>query len=142
MISINIFLVVWLVTMIGLIAYFLYSGKKALKIFPALKKNKISFREKNASGYSTKSLNTKMGGSNKLLDVIIVGDELWLTTFMLTAGIAKRYDLLHRIKKENIGRVQKDGKKVILRFKNSRQEPSEVVLLLKKPDVFIAELPK
>ncbi len=142
MFPLNLFLIVWFVVMIGLIAYFLYSSKKALQIFPQLDLDKITFREKNASGYSTKSMITKMGGSNKMLDVIIVEDELWLTTTRLTAGIANKYDLLHRIKGNNLGRVQKDGKKVVLRFKNSHQEPSEVILILKNPDTFIKQLKK
>ena len=142
MLPLNIFLIIWFVVMVGLITYFLYSGKKALEIFPKLVPENIIFREKNASGYSTKSKITKMGGASKTLDIIIVGDELWLTSLRLLAGVGERYDLLHRIKKEDIGRVDRDGKKIILKFKNSRQEPSEVVLILKDPETFLKCLPK
>jgi len=92
---------------------FMIRGKKALIIFPELNSVDILYRDKHASGYSTKSLITKMGGANKVLDLVITNTELWIRSNRLFASISLRYDLLHKIPFDRIEKAEKMGAKIV-----------------------------
>lgn len=136
----HIFFLIWASVLIYIVVTFYVTGKNAMKIFPKLDTNKIIFRERNASGYSTKTKMTQMGGSNGLLDVIIVGEELWLTSFTFLAGIGERFDLLHRIRKKDVSKIKREKKRIKINFVNHENKEKEVVLILKNPDDFIQKL--
>jgi hypothetical protein len=57
---------------------FLIGGKRAESRFPPIDKQRVMFREKWASGRSTASLSTKLGGASRALDVVVTETELWI----------------------------------------------------------------
>ncbi|RLD21382.1 MAG: hypothetical protein DRI54_09205 [Bacteroidetes bacterium] len=135
-----IFFIVWLIFAI-IISYFtIIRGKKALSIFPEIRNEKVIYRDKKASGYSTKSWKTKIGGANRSIDVVVTNVELWLRSNLFFAGILKQYDLVHRISLKNVTRVNKNGRKLTLDFINDNDESKQVVILTKDPDAFINAL--
>jgi len=102
-----------------------------LKKFPKLDKSEFEFTENMASGYPTQSFKTKMGGANRVLQIRVTGDALWLKTNFLMAFIAELFDLLHIIPIEKIIDVSVEGKQINLEFlKNGRTK--KVVLVSKK----------
>ena len=95
-------------------------GKKAEDIFKGLDLSKIQFREKGASGFSSKSLTTKFGGASKALDIIVTDDELCIKgIYSPFTYIGTRVDLTHRIKKRDITKIEEKGPKVELSFSKS-----------------------
>ncbi|MCP4178628.1 MAG: hypothetical protein GY756_12765 [bacterium] len=89
-------IVLIIVLIIFIITYFL--GKRALSIFPDIKTVKILFREKGVSGNSNKSLRTKIGAINNILDIVVTDHELWIRPQLSFLGLAvKKNDVLHKL---------------------------------------------
>lgn len=133
----TLFLIAWfVVTAFGLMILY-KRGKKALSIFPPIETVKVIYRDKAASGYSNQSLKTKLGGSNKLLDIVVTDKELWLKSKLLFAGIGQTYDLLHKISLDKIENVEKNGNKVTVNFKTDNGQEKQVVLMTKRVDEFV-----
>ena len=117
------------------ILYFYFTGRTALKCFPKLDLNKVKFRERNASGYSNKNWQSRIGGASNFLDVIIIESELWVKSPVLFAGII--HDLINRIRINQIQSLEKIGENVRIKFRNEENEMTEIVLTLKNPNKFI-----
>ncbi len=131
----NYFFYIWIVLVVTVVSLFFIKGRKAIQLFADLDLSKVLYSEKNASGYSTKSFRTKLGGSSKVLHVMITDKELIIKTYLLAAYIAQKHDMLHRIPLENIVNTEiKEGSffsKLFIRFKGQQEELKEIVILSK-----------
>jgi hypothetical protein len=136
----TIFIIISALAAIFIIISFYTRGKKAKSIFPPIDTVNIIYRDKSASGYSTKSLKTKVSGANNTLDIVVTDSELWLTSKLLLASIGNTYDLLHRIPLDSILRVESKGKKITIDFKNQDNEDKQVVVMTKNMDEFFKAL--
>jgi hypothetical protein len=132
-----IFLTIWLIIAVIMLAMLYRRGKKALEIFPDPDSIDILFREKSVSGNSRKSLITKLGGANNVLEIIVTNDELWIRSPLLFAGFGKTYDLLHRIKLTDVLNVELSKKKVVISFKSGSNSDTTLDLKMKKAQAFI-----
>ncbi|GAA5218502.1 hypothetical protein ACFSJ3_08120 [Corallincola platygyrae] len=100
------------VVFIGLfnLSLFYLFGKKAERMFQSVDLSNPKFREKGASGYSTKSALTRLGGARKVLDVIVTDTELCIKgIFPPFTYIGTKYDLTHRVPLSCIKSVAKAG---------------------------------
>jgi hypothetical protein len=118
------------------------SGKKALSIFPNINTVKVIYRDKMASGYSTKSWKTKVGGASRAIDIVVTDKELWLTSFLLFAGITKQHDILHKIPFNKIISASDEAGKITLNFKSDKGEAKQVVLITKDTLAFLNAIGK
>lgn len=131
---------IWvLMTAFALIAGFL-KGKKALSIFPDISSERIIFRDKFASGYSTYSFWTRIGSARNVLDIVVTEKELWLKSTIMFAGIMSYYDLINKIALNNIIAVNKKGQGIEIEFKTDSGKIKQVVILSKKPIDFLKAL--
>ncbi len=62
----TIFLIIWVIVAAFLLTILYVDGKKTLSIFPNINSVKVVYRDKFASGYSTQSRITKMGGTKNI----------------------------------------------------------------------------
>ena len=115
-------------------------GKKALSIFPDINSVTVRYRDKTALGYSTKSWQTKIGGTSRAIDIVVTDKELWLKSFLLLAGITQQHDLVHRIPLTRIIRVKEKGSEIILDFKNDKGEKKQVVINTRDKAEFLRTL--
>ncbi|MCW8877150.1 MAG: hypothetical protein OQK51_08830 [Kangiellaceae bacterium] len=125
------FSVVW-------VGVFMYWGKRKVdSLFLGIEKAEEIFREKQASGYSKKSIITRIGGARNALDVIVTDAELCIKgIFFPISVIGLFYDLTIRIKLNEINEVTLKGKEVEIAFRKNKGARS-IVLQLKNPDIFI-----
>lgn len=123
-----------------MLVYLYITGKKALAIFPAINTVTVVYRNRFASGYATKRSFWKNGRANKVLDVVVTDNELWLKSMLLFAGMALRIGLLHKIPLKNITNATLQGDKVIVDFKNDAFEDVQMVIITKNPGVFLRAL--
>ena len=138
----TIFLIVWVVVAAFILTTLYKRGKRALSIFPDINSVLVIYRDKSASGHSTKSWTTKMGGARNVLDIIVTDKELWLKSMLLFAGIGQQYDLLHKISLDNITRADRQGNKITVDFKTEHGEDKQVVLMTKRADDFLKAIKK
>ena len=138
----TIFLIIWTVITVFILITSYWKGKKALAIFPNINFVNVIYQDKYASGYSTKSWRTRIGGTRNMLKIVVTDNELWLTCNILLAGIGEYYDLLHKISLENIKKVEKQEKKITLDFKTNSGIDKQVVLITKQPEIFLKALNK
>ncbi|MGB3848855.1 MAG: hypothetical protein WA958_02720 [Tunicatimonas sp.] len=136
----SILILIFIVFAIIILVGFYIMGKAALSVFPDIKTVNVKYRDLAASGYSTTSLVTKMGGARNVLDIVVTDTELWLKSMVLFAGIGQQYDLLHKIPLNKIVKVEKIGRKVQIDFQTKAEEDKQVVLITKKPDALIQNL--
>lgn len=122
--------------MISLVSIFLFKGRKSLNQFPKLNTSGFDFSEDMASGYSTQSKKTQMGGAKNVLRIRVTKDELWLTTNIFFAFIAGRFDLLHKIPIQSIISVNPERKNIRIKFKLSGQI-KEVIIISKRQQELI-----
>ena len=96
------------------ITMFYFFGINSEKIFPSIESQTVVFREKGASGYSFKNAITKMGGANKVLDIIVTNNELWIKgIYPMFTFVGTKYDLTHKIPLKNINSVELNANKII-----------------------------
>lgn len=133
----HIFLIVWLITAITLLVIIYKRGKKALDIFPNISSVDILFREKGVSGYSSKSLRTKLGRAKNVLDIIVTDEELWIRSPLLFAGFGKTYDLLHKIRLPQISHAELYRNSVVISFNSDRKTETTLNLEMKNAQEFI-----
>ncbi len=133
----TIFLIVWTIAVVLILSKLYIIGKKSLSIFPDINTVHVVYRDKSASGNSTQSWKTKMGGAKNVLDIVVTDKELWIKSMLLFAGIGKRYDLLHKVSLNNIKGVNTKGKKITIDFKTEDGEDKQVVIITKRPDDFM-----
>lgn len=134
------FLLIFVIASIYLILYFYINGKKALSIFPDLTSVNIKYRESGVSGCSLKSRQTKMGGANKILELIVTDDELWLKSNLIAAAVGQRFDLIHKIKLESIQQIREVDEGIQLDFITDENEKKELILISKNPAAFLQAL--
>lgn len=135
------FFIVWLILAIPSIIFALRGIKKAKHIFDGVDKQPVIFREKGASGYSKRSFITRMGGANKVLDIILTDKELCIKGInSIFSFIGAYYDLSHRIKRENILKIQKIKKQTEIKFISSKGRETVVVLSLKNGDQLLSSV--
>ena len=115
----QIFLLVWLIIVIGLFAFFTIKGRKSLKKFPNIEKSNFEYTEYSLSEYSTDSFITEMGGAKNALRVKVTKDELWITTNVFMAWIAEQFDLLHIIPFKSLKSIKNDGKYINIEFEKN-----------------------
>jgi hypothetical protein len=118
------------------------NGKKALSIFPHMTSVTVKYRDKTATGYSTQSWRTKVGGASRAIDIVVTDHELWLKSFLLFAGITKQHDLLHKIPLTKITRTKEDGDRITLDFRNEKGEKKQVVIRTRDKREFLKSLGK
>lgn len=113
---------------------FYFGGKRAEAIFSGVDLSRVTFRERGASGYSKKSLFTKLGGARRCLDVIVTSTELCIKgIYSPFTYIGTKYDLTRRVGLKQIVGVTSLGSTVELKFTSG----SDVVLELKDTEAFI-----
>lgn len=134
-----IFFAVWVLMAIPSVIFALRGISKAKKTFDGVDNLPIKYREKGASGYSKKSFITRIGGANKVLDIILTDTELCIKGVnSLFSFIGSFYDLSHRIKRENILNIQKVKNQIEIKFITEAGKQTEVVLMLKNGDQFLS----
>jgi hypothetical protein len=138
----SIFLIAFVAIVIVMLKTFYDSGKKALSMFPDVNSVKVAYRDRTASGYSTKSWKTKIGGASRSVDIIVTDKELWLRSFLLLAGITKQHDLIHKIQLNKIIRVKESNGQITLYFKNDQGESKQVVLNTRDKTEFLQSIGK
>ena len=136
----TIFFIIWLVTAAYIIRTLYIRGKKALSIFPDINTVKINYRDRTASGYSTKNWTTKIGGARNSLDIIVTDKELWLKSMLLFAGIGQRYDLVHRVSLDKVQVKKEDGNRLNIEFTNDNGELKQIIVTTKDKVGFLRSL--
>jgi hypothetical protein len=116
------------------------SGKNALSIFPDIRTVHVIYRDETASGYSTKSWKTKMGGASRAIDIVVTDKELWLSSFLLFAGITKQHDLLHKIPLNKIAVAKEKEGRITLNFKSDKGESKQVVIITRDKTAFLKSI--
>lgn len=112
-------------------------GKASIEIFPPIDSVNVLFQEKRASGYSTKSWSTRLGGINNALEIVVTNNELWVRIPWIVAGFAKTHELLHRVNLKNILFVESKKKNVTIVFESSDGLRTELKLMLKGAELFV-----
>lgn len=138
----TIFLTAWVIVVVFILTTLYKRGKKALFIFPDINSVHVVYRDKSASGYSTKSSRTKMGGARNVLDIVVTDKELWIKSMLIFASIGQQFDLLHKISLSNITQANREGRKITLNFKTEEGDDRQVVLLTKWPGDFLNAIRK
>jgi hypothetical protein len=135
--------VLTVLTILGVMLKTFYdNGKRALSIFPHIDSVKIKYRDKTATGYSTQSWKTKVGGASRAIDIVVTDQELWLKSFLLFAGITKQHDLLHKIPLTRIKGVKVIKDDITLDFINEKSEKKQVVLRTRNKQEFLESIGK
>lgn len=83
-------------------------------MFPLLDVSSVRFRERKASGNSLRNLLTKIGGARRAIEVVVVGEELWIRVpypFSIIFTGAE-FELAHRVRLgdiHSVGEVRRFG---------------------------------
>lgn len=117
-------------------------GFYVLRDFPRLAKDDIVFREKRVSGYNNYSFITRYGGANKILDVVVTGEELWIKAPVIFAGIMPFFGLIHKVPLEAIHVDRHKDDALLITIREPGSEVTEMVLLLKRKEEFILAIKK
>lgn len=120
---------------------FYVGGRRAEQRFAGQVNQEIKFRERGASGHSNKSMVTKLGGANGVLEVVVTDSELWLKgVWPLFSYIGAMFDMTHRVPKSSIRKCTSFETTIELHFTNETGVESHVVLELKNPRAFISAI--
>lgn len=138
----SILVLVFIAIAIVMLKTFYDSGKKALSVFPDIRTVTVKYRDRTASGYSTRSWKTKIGGASRAMEIVVTDNELWLRSFLLFAGITKQHDLIHRIPLPRISRVRENHGQITLDFRNDKGEARQVVFNTKDTAQFLNSIGK
>jgi len=132
--------VVALIFVINMVTFYV-GGRKAERRFASHGPPQIKFKERGASGYSNKSLITRLGGANGALEVVVTDADVWIKGIWPPFSyIGTKFDLTHRIPRSLVRSVQVRGDTIDLRFTNEAGAESHVVLKLKAPQAFMAAM--
>ncbi len=119
------------------VVVFYVGGRRAERRFAGQGNQGIRFRERGASGHCNKSLVTKFGGANGVLEVVVTDSELWLKgVWPLFSYIGAMFDMTHRVPKSSIHKCTSIENTIELHFVNETGAESNVVLELKNPAAF------
>ena len=133
----DVFSILWVLLAGYLTIGFYIGGRKANTRFQDLNVQTIKFQENYASGHSNKSLFTKLGGANRVLEVIVTTQELWIKgIWPMFTFIGSKYDMTHRVPLSSIRNVRVEGKKVMLDITNETGGRSPIELRLRDPNGF------
>jgi hypothetical protein len=124
----TIFFILWLVLVVYTLRTFYARGKKALSIFPDINTVKVIYRDKTASGHSTKNWKTKIGGARNSLDIVVTDKELWTKSMLLFASIGQQYDLIHKVSLDKITGTKENGNQLTVDFTNEKGELKQIVI--------------
>ena len=120
---------------------FYVGGRRAEQRFASQSGQEIRFRERGASGHSDKSMVTKLGGSNGVLEVVVTDRELWIKgIWPLFSYIGAMFDMTHRVPRSSIRKCISVENTIELDFTNETGVESHVVLELKNPIAFISAI--
>jgi hypothetical protein len=120
---------------------FYVGGRRASARFHDLQNQTIKFREKYASGHSNKSLATKLSGANRVLDVIVTTQELWIKgIWPMFTFIGSKYDMTHRVPLSGVKNVRAEGKSVFFEITNESGSESPIELRLRDPNEFVRSI--
>ena len=120
---------------------FYVGGRRAEQRFAGQDDQEIRFRERGASGHSNKSMVTKLGGANGVLEVVVTERELWLKgVWPLFSYIGTMFDMTHRVPKSSIRKCTTIGNTIELHFTNETGVESHVVLELKNRGAFASAI--
>lgn len=128
----TIFIIIWAIGIVSILTLFYIRGKKALSKFPDIKSVKIVYRDKAASAYAIQSGIKKPRKANKVLDIVVTNKELWVKSRLVFAGVAKQYDLIHKVPLKSISNTELDAGKITIEFK-SDTETKQLVLITAQP---------
>ena len=132
--------VVGLIFVINLVTVYI-RGRKAEQRFNQNARQEVKFRERGASGYSNKSLLTRLGGASDALEVVVTDAELWIKGIWPPFSyIGTKFDLTHRIARSQVRSVQARGDTIDLRFTDQAGAESHLVLKLRAPRAFMAAM--
>ena len=104
---------------------------------PNLKEGNVQFHVSGASGYSCKSFITKAGGATGVLRISVINNKLHLWASPVFALFGRLYDLIHEIPLEQIEKVEKDGKKITLTFREFGKSKQFVIRKMDKQEEFL-----
>ena len=134
----QLFLVAFIGVAVIVVLLFVIGGSKAESRFGSLKDQSIVFRERGASGYSTKSLIAQFGGATGVLDVVVTREELWIKgIWPAFTYIGTKYDLAHKVPLTNVKEAKLSGPEVSVTFTNESGIKTNVQLRLKDPGAFL-----
>jgi hypothetical protein len=128
---------------IWIVALFLFAYLKARRnpLFPIIDEKEFIFREHRASGYSNKSLLSKIYSSNGCLTVRVTKTELWISIPNIIALFSKTTDMNHRVRLMDITELRHDKKyRVYVSFHTEENETRTVSLKLDNPLYFIEKI--
>lgn len=137
-------------TLILLIHFFLmfclmfFLGRHVEKRFKDIDDKHAIFKERFASGHSTKNFITRIGGASNALTVIVTKDELCIKGILgFFTFIGNHYDLTKRLPLDTIKEVKQKRKRVELSFHpvNGKSQ-ANIVLRLRKSDAFVEAISK
>ena len=132
--------VVGLIFVINLVTVYI-RGRKAEQRFNPNVRQEVKFRERGASGYSNKSLLTKLGGASGALEVVVTDAELWIKGIWPPFSyIGTKFDLTHRILRSQIRTVHAGAEAIEIRFTNEAGGESHISLKLRAPQAFMAAI--
>ena len=135
------FYLLWLLIASYLIIRFYHGGREASSKFDDLQDQTIKFREKYASGHSSKSLVTRLGGATRVLDVIVTTQELWIKgMWPMFTFIGSKYDLTHRVPLSSVRNVRAEGERVFFDIANESGLESPIELRLRDPNGFVRSI--
>lgn len=124
-------------------AWLFFKHRKHGISFPTLEAEQIRFDETRVSGFSDKSLFSRLGGARHCLLVTVTGGEVWIRSFF-PFNLLKASDLEHRISRSSItsARIAESfvGRRVILDFRLSNGNLRRLFLVLRNPEGFLAAL--
>ncbi len=132
----------WCVVMLTMFYLAYTRGKKAIAIFPDIETVLVKYRDRSASGHSTRTLMTRLGGTSRGLDIVVTDSELWLKCPLLFASFLQQYEMLHRVPLKNIVNVERVKETVAIEFTSEAGSLTKVVLTTKRPDELVAALAK
>jgi hypothetical protein len=120
---------------------FYVGGRRAERRFETPWPQQIRFNERGASGYSNKSLLTKLGGARGVLEVVVTDADLRIKGIWPPLSyIGTKFDLTHRFPRSQVRSVQARDNAIELRFMDEAGAESHVVLRLKAPQAFMTAM--
>ncbi|MEJ2200149.1 MAG: hypothetical protein P8X63_03915 [Desulfuromonadaceae bacterium] len=135
------FLMVWFVGAIFSVWYLIAGLKKANRVFGNITGDTFKFQEKGCSGYSKKSIFTRLGGARNVLEVIVTDKEFCIKGIMsIFTFIGMKYDLAHRVPLSNVIEVRQEKSNIELQLRTAEGTISNLVLNLKNPSGFLTAM--
>ena len=121
-----------------------YRHKRSGIVFPDVGSEQVRFHEGAASGWSHKTMFTRLGGARNCLQVTVTDTEVWIRPFFPFSILSRDFDLEHRIARSSITCVQPSqstfARPLLLDYRDDRGKAHRLSLLLRKPDDFLRAL--